>query len=292
MATPTAPATGPASGTVARLRYQFEQQPPGSAQQQEGGGVGTAAAQQRKRARLDGWRDGQQPVASPWEPTHDKQGGADGGADVLSGRQLWPNDSEEPGSAVDMAAREARLVKIRAKFGTKRFHPPKQVEPAELRRQLGADETDLQPADYVLQRWEPMPVVLSQCSNAHIKSFVLSGMSGCVALASSLTHLFVLGAGETIWIADADTVKAERCGQEGIFIRFDAGDFVSIKVAEEAAGSMIEVINARAAKRVALRAKAGASAGAASAGAAGAQPAAAAVSPAPPAAQPSPAGKS
>ena len=38
--------------------------------------------------------------------------------------------------------------------------------------------------------------------------------SGCVALASGLTHLWVLGAGQTIWIADSDSVHAVRSGDE------------------------------------------------------------------------------
>ena len=61
-----------------------------------------------------------------------------------------------------------------------------------------------------LLRWDALPVVLSGTSNGWAKNWVLTGQSGCVGLASSLQHLWVLGAGQTIFVEAADAVHAVR----------------------------------------------------------------------------------
>ncbi|KAL4437105.1 hypothetical protein ABPG75_004244 [Micractinium tetrahymenae] len=256
-----------AAGTVARLRASFEgPQLPGLG---DGGAVtpGSAAASQQRKKRVRLW-SAYPPVPSPSEGMESGAGAAAAGGEGLAGRQLWPADQSEGGEACgslpqDEAARAARLEKIWAKFGTKVFHAAKEVQPAELLQQLGAAESDLQPEDYKLLRWEPMPVLLNSTSNSYCRNFVLKGLSGCVGLASSLSHLFVLGAGQTIWIAEADAVHAERREQEasgdmwGVFLHFGEGDFLTLKTDDASAAAVAAAVNERAAKRAALRRKAG-----------------------------------
>lgn len=57
-------------------------------------------------------------------------------------------------------------------------------------------------------RCPPPPLPLHQLPHAHIDSLTLQ--SGCVGLASSLQYLWVLGAGQTIFVEQADAVHAVR----------------------------------------------------------------------------------
>ncbi len=68
-----------------------------------------------------------------------------------------------------------------------------------------------------LLRWDALPVVLSTTSNGWCKNWVLTGQSGCVGLASSLQHLWVLGAGQTIFVEAADAVRAVRDDTVSLF---------------------------------------------------------------------------
>lgn len=137
-------------------------------------------------------------------------------------------------------------------------------------------------------------MVLGGSSNPHALNWVLTGQSGCVGLASSAAFLFVLGAGQTIGIEDADAVHAARdeavsacsrhclllaaCGSacllqdaaaqltaphlspcQGVALRLgkaDSGDRLTLKVTDPAASdAIVATINARANLRAALRRK-------------------------------------
>ncbi|PRW58137.1 elongation factor Ts [Chlorella sorokiniana] len=207
-------------------------------------------------------------------------GGSGAGAAEGAGpveRELFEESSGEAphgdtsGGRGDPAAREARLQAIRAKFGTRRFLPARELPAAEQRQQLGAAESDLSPEDYKLLRWDALPVVLSGTSNGWAKNWVLTGQSGCVGLASSLQHLWVLGAGQTIFVEAADAVHAVR-DDAGVAVRLGTDGWLTLKVPDaEAAADMIAAINGRAATRAALRQRAGGAPAAAGQG--GTQPA-------------------
>ncbi|KAL4424808.1 hypothetical protein ABPG77_000848 [Micractinium sp. CCAP 211/92] len=139
------------------------------------------------------------------------------------------------------------------RFGTRVFHAAREVPPAELRQQLGAAESDLEAEDYKLLRWEPMPLLLNSTSNSYCRNFVLKGLSGCVGLASSLAHLFVLGAGQTIWIAEADEVQAEPREHEGLHLYFGEGNFLTVRTDNATAAAIVAAVNERAVRRAALR---------------------------------------
>ena len=299
----------PATGTVASLARIFEQAGAATIERRQGAPSGPAAAAQppaaaaspaphvSKRQRL-GSMSAHPPLPAEWTTSpplaHDGSGASSAAASSapLEGRQLWGDDGSE-----DAAAREARLAKIRAKFGSKRFYPARELPPAELRALLGAAEADLSPDDcewcgaWVHARLQqlgrlqrprtpctqhaampthapapPRPTpprrrqaaplgraaggaqrhkqrlrpelgahrsghrslcrCLAGCSPgaahrmaahslplAHARAVclaALAGQSGCVGLASSAAFLFVLGAGQTIYLEEADAVRAAR----------------------------------------------------------------------------------
>lgn len=142
--------TPQAAGNVSSLTKFFEQQGQAASEAQPAAaaaGGASPAPHISKRQRL-GSVSAHPPLPAEWPTTSPPlahNGAASASAVTgtpLEGRQLWGDD----GSG-DAAAREARLASIRAKFGTKRFHPAQELPPAELRALLGAAEADLSPDD-------------------------------------------------------------------------------------------------------------------------------------------------
>ena len=76
--------------------------------------------------------------------------------------------------------------------------------------------------------------------------------SGCVGLASSLAFLFVLGAGETIFLEDSDGVEA-ACAEGGLGIRLGTDGHLALRAPPAEAEALVALINGRAARRAALR---------------------------------------
>eukprot|EP00887_Chlorella_sp_A99_P003737 scaffold7.g3737.t1 len=165
-----------------------------------------------------------------------------------------------------LAARFEQADQSDELFGTRRFDPPREEGPAALRAALDlAPDAPLAEGDCALLRWPAMPVVLSATSNPWVKKWVLSGNSGCVALASSIRTLYVLGAGQTIYCCDADVaaavVDADAAAPAAadaqsccVRLSFGSDGWLTLRapraaLAEEVAGA----VGARAARRAALR---------------------------------------